>query len=281
MHPNTQLTPEENAAVEAQLRLATHEATVIEQLGLLLDDDASLFDPSVSDGCDVHERQARSDAAPRTTVGKYLLPHYTFKDTSKMTDGEVDAAITECLMTMESLGFGIDQPQIVPPREFYAWLESDFMNHEMSILLGGGWFSGFIYDELVPDGPDAVNSWVEQFIDYLFERKTYSEPNAHVDSAYDKETTASYLPESLENYIRAWRGGFRSLEEFEYVPLSVTYHDDRHDQGTFYFTLSYTVTREDGRLETLSGPGEAQIVKAYGFPAIEGISFAGFALGRG
>ena len=281
MPSDTQLTPEESAAAEAQLRLATHETTVIEELGLPPGDDLGTFDPAFSDGCDIHEREARADAAPKTTVGRYLLPHYTFKDSSKMTDAEVDAAINECLLTMSSLGFSIDQPEIVPPREFYAWLESDFMNHEMSILLGGGWSTGFIYNELVPDGPDAVNFWVKEFVDHLFERSTYSEPNAHVDSAYNKETANSYLPELLENYIRAWRGGFRSLEKFEYVPLSVAYHDDSHDKGTFYFTLSYTVTREGGRVETLSGPGEAQIVKAYGFPSIEGIFFAGFELGRG
>lgn len=272
MEPNKDLTPQEEQNLNEQLRIASREAEIRENMGILPGAPAGLADEFMKSIIDFETRFAEQSVG---TVGDYLKEH-EFQDAEKLTEEEAENAINSLLNVLAESRIFIDDPQMTSAKDYYRWLCEDFVKQEITMPLGDGWNMNFLYNELVPDGPDAMNFTVTTCLEDLFRLDSQSNPWTFEDQLITKEEGdgPTEVQPALTRYITAWREAIDSVTEYRYTPVAGVRVGE--NLGDFTFNIAYTVIREDGRMEEFNGAGAARLVYDGCYWSIRNICFPSF-----
>jgi len=272
MQPNKDLTPQEHQNLNEQLRITSREAKLRENMTVM---------PGAPPGIEeffmknIMEFEDKISSQPTTTIAE-LLSKYDLPKLDGLTEKTAKKAVTLFLKALAKENMTIDRPKMVKAKEFYRWLSEEFTKEEIRSPLGDGWSKGFIYTEMVPEGPDAMDFMVRTCLEDLFRLESDLNPWTFEDDLITKEEgdgPTQIIP-SLYRYITAWRAAAVSVADYRYKPLTgIRIGENLAD---FTFDISYTIIRENGTHDAFSGPGTAKLVYDGSYWSIRNISFPGF-----
>jgi hypothetical protein len=142
--------------------------------------------------------------------------------------------------------------------------------------VGGGWHMGYIYTELVPEGPDAMNFTLNTCLDALFRLDWDFRPSTFESDLLVKikDDFHSQLWPAGHRYVSAWRDAIRTVEAYKYTPVAGVRIDE--ELADFTFEVAYTLVRENGSRDEFNGNGTARLVYDGCYWSIRSIKFPGF-----
>jgi hypothetical protein len=276
MQHNKNLTPQEQQNLEEQLSITSREAEIRENM-VVFPGPPAASDEALNDAFlkNIMDFEHKWNTQLPTSVGT-MLGGFTFLDAQKLTEREAENAIVDFFAALAKNNVSIDRPEMASAKEFYHWLCNDFIKQKINVPVGNGWTANYIYNELVPEGPDAMNFMVKTCVDGLFQLDYDFNPWIFEDGLIVREED-DYLTEVLpvlHRYITAWRDAIRTVVAYQYTLVAGVRVGEA--LADFTFNVAGTLVREDGRHDEISGSGTARLVYDGCHWSIRSINFPSF-----